>query len=82
MTDSIIVYRNPIEKMFWESFDGICVIYILSAMIGAGLGLYVGFGLIEKRTRNYPKLQNIILLISTFVGAFLGYLLMSLAIMF
>jgi hypothetical protein len=82
MTDSIIVYRNPIEKMFWESFDGIWVIYILAGMIGAGLGMYAGLWLFENKIRKFPKLQKIILFFSTFVGAFLGYFLMRLAMKF
>jgi len=82
MTDSIIVYRNPIEKMFWESFDGIWVIYILAGMIGAGLGMYAGLWLFENKIRKFPKLQNIILFISAILGVFLGYFLMRLVIKF
>lgn len=83
MQESIIVYRNPLEKMFWESFDsldGIMIIYILSANIGVGLGLYTGALLVEKFEKQIGKFKKIVMILSAILGAYLGFFLIKLAI--
>ena len=83
MQESIIVYRNPLEKMFWESFgslDGIMIIYILSANIGVGLGLYTGALLVEKFEEQIGKFKKIVMILSAILGAYLGFFLIKLAI--
>jgi len=83
MQESIIVYRNPLEKIMWEPFDGldgIMVIYILSANIGVGIGLYAGTLLVEKFEKQIGKFKKIVMILSAILGAYLGFFLIKLAI--
>lgn len=80
MQESIIVYRNPLEKMFWESFDGIFLIYILSGMVGAFLGIYAGNILIEKFNKIKKIYHSIIMLLTTIIGTYLTISLIQFAI--
>jgi hypothetical protein len=78
MQDSIIVYRNPLEKMFWESFDPTYGIYIA----GAGVGMLFVLGVVEKTKLafRFPilnKLWYLFMILGGIIGVYVTRFLIS-----
>lgn len=79
MTESIIVYRSPVEKLFWDGFTSeggyimlICMVAGILAVILAAFS----YSLIERHlTRKYWKLAKrlVNLDIMLFVGLFVYF---------
>lgn len=74
--DSIIVYRNPAEKMIWESImEGhfFYNVFILSSgMLIGFLVIYFGLSAIFNRVRFRNEYTNFIILAAIIGGIFLA----------
>lgn len=73
-TQSIIVYRNPIEQQFWES--GL-LIPIMAGMIVVVLTMVVSDAIFSKFIRKYSptfgKIMNVMLWVSIVAGGYTTY---------
>lgn len=67
MPDSIIVYRNPIEKAFWEGGYAIPMMCFALAM---GISFIVTFKILEKV---FGRQRNWMVWVSGIVGVVSGY---------
>lgn len=84
MSDSLVVYRNPVEQAFWNSIlDGGITWSILLPIVLIAVGFVIALYILESLGGRFPKLtwfyhwkhSNKRMVIAIFLGIFIGKLI-------
>jgi hypothetical protein len=57
MSDSIIVYRNPLEKALWEGDYATTIVPIIFGLIVFGVVAWVGVTIVDRLRLSYKTQQ-------------------------